>query len=105
MYRLSALYGRPTDPAAFDAYYRDVHLPIARKMRGLTGWTLTWPSSQDGGDLASIHLVADLYAEDAAAMQRILDSPEGQAARDDLANFVTGGVTFVSGEPEDVEFG
>lgn len=102
MYRLSAIYGQPTDKAAFDTYYRDVHLPIARKMQGLTGWTLTWTSAQDGDDLPAIHLVADLYAEDAASMQRILDSPEGQAANADLANFVTGGVTFISGDVEDV---
>lgn len=103
MYRLSALYGRPTDAEAFDAYYRDVHLPIARRMQGLTVWTLTWITSQDGGDLSPIHLVADLYASDAAAMQRILESEEGQAAQADLANFATGGVTFISGDVEDVE--
>ena len=44
MYRLTVLYGRPKDPDAFDEYYRDVHIPIARRMRGLIDWTLTWCS-------------------------------------------------------------
>ena len=62
MYRLTVLYGRPTDPDAFDAYYRDVHLPIASRMRGLTRWTLTWVKAQNGEDVPPIHLIADLYA-------------------------------------------
>ena len=99
MYRLTALYGRPTDPDAFDEYYRDVHLPIAKRMRGLTRWTLTWSAVDDG---SPYHLIADLYAEDRAAMDVILSSPEGQAARADLDNFATGGVVFVSGHEEEV---
>lgn len=102
MYRLSALYGRPTDPEAFDRYYRDVHLPIASRMRGLTGWNLTWCSTAED---SPYHLIADLYAEDEAAMDRILASPEGRAARDDLDNFVTGGVVFVRGYEEQVPLG
>ena len=41
MYRLSVLYGIPTDPRAFDAYYRQFHIPIAGRMKGLTRWTIT----------------------------------------------------------------
>lgn len=103
MYRLSVLYGRPTDPEAFDRYYRDVHIPIASRMKGLTGWKLTWFQSQAGDlELPPIHLIADLYAPDKDAMDAILASPEGIAAREDLANFVTGGATFVTGVEEEV---
>jgi hypothetical protein len=35
-------------------------------------------------------------------MDAILASPEGAAARDDLDNFVTGGVVFLTGEVEQV---
>lgn len=100
MYRVSVLYGTPTDPAAFDTYYRDVHIPIAQRMVGLTGWTLTWSGSQEGDLAEGIHLVADLYAEDEASMDRILASPEGQAAAEDVAAFATGGVTFLRGQQE-----
>lgn len=102
MYRVTVLYGTPDDPSAFDRYYREVHIPIARKMRGLAGWTLTWVGDQDGGLLPGIHLVADLYAEDQASMDAILASPEGVAAADDVANFASGGVTFLFGDQESV---
>ncbi len=102
MFRVSVLYGRPTDPEAFDRYYREVHIPLASRMQGLRGWKLTWCTAQTGDDLPPIHLVADLYADDEAAMGRILASPEGVAAREDLVNFVTGGATFLSGHEEEV---
>ncbi|MHB8866959.1 MAG: EthD family reductase, partial [Pirellulaceae bacterium] len=40
MVRLTVLYGHPADPEAFQRYYRDVHVPLARKMKGLQGWTI-----------------------------------------------------------------
>src|SRR5580765_8430399 len=40
MNRLTVLYGHPTNPAEFDRYYHEVHIPIAKKMKGLKGWTI-----------------------------------------------------------------
>jgi uncharacterized protein (TIGR02118 family) len=97
MYRMTILYGTPEDPAAFRSYYLDTHIPIARTMQGLTGWNLQWID-----DDPDWFLVAELYAEDKAAMDAILASPEGVAASEDLANFVTGGVTFLTGTEEQV---
>lgn len=102
MYRLSVLYGTPTDPAEFDRYYRNVHIPIAKRMTGLTGWTVTWTSEQTGDLDCDVYLVADLYADTKAAMDAILATPEGVDAGEDVANFATGGVTFVSGTEERV---
>lgn len=102
MYRLTVLYGTPDDPAAFDDYYRRTHLPIARRMRGLTGWDLTWITRQEGDVTPPIHLVVDLYAADRAAMDAVLASDEGQAASADVANFATGGATYVYGDEEQV---
>lgn len=101
MYRVSVLYGTPTDPAAFDRYYRDVHIPIARPMEGLTGWTLTWITDRAGAPV-DVYLIADLYAESKEAMDVILSSPAGVAAANDVANFATGGVTFLYGAQESV---
>lgn len=103
MHRMTILYGRPADPEAFDAYYRDVHLPIARRMEGLTGWTLTWVDSQSGDVGPPLHLVVELYAESAEAMDAVLASEAGQAASADVPNFASGGVTFLRGTQEQVE--
>ena len=37
MYRMTILYGMPEDPEHFRTYHRDTHIPLARRMQGLTG--------------------------------------------------------------------
>ena len=79
MYRMTILYGATEDLATFKHYYRTTHIPIAKKMKGLTGWNLTWiePGLEEP---SKYQLVADLYAGSAAAMNAIMASPEGTAA-------------------------
>src|SRR3954453_1807408 len=101
MYRMTILYGQQQDSDHFRRYYYETHIPLARKMKGLTGWNLSW-IEQSQQEPAECVLIAELYAESADAMNAILSSPEGVAAREDLANFVTGTVEFLSGEEERV---
>ncbi|GAA4028217.1 EthD family reductase [Allokutzneria multivorans] len=94
MYRLTVLYGHPHDPAAFDEYYESVHLPIARKMEGLTGWTVGKCEPLVAGDVPPYYMVVGLYAETRERLEEILATPAGQAAVADVPNFATGGAWF-----------
>lgn len=98
MYCLSVLYGHPNDPAVFDRYYREIHIPIAKKMKGLTGWTIGKCDVTD--DAPAYYLIVSLYAESAEALNAVLDSPEGQDTIDDVPKFATGGVKFLFHEQE-----
>ena len=100
MYRLTVLYGHPKNPAEFDRYYHEVHIPLAKKMKGLTGWTIGKCNSDDPDTDPVYYLIVSLYAESADAMQAILDSPEGQDTVADVPKFATGGVTFLFSEEE-----
>lgn len=100
MIRLTVLYGHPEDPVAFDRYYRDIHIPIARKMKGLMGWTIGKCEAAESGEPSPYYLIVGLYAESRAAMEAILESPEGKATVNDVPNFATGGVTFLYNEEE-----
>lgn len=101
MHRLTVLYGHPSDPAAFDRYYQDVHIPIAREMRGLIGWTIGKVTASDGSP-GPYYMVASLYAESRTAMDAVLASPEGRAASADVPRFATGGATFLANDEEEV---
>lgn len=92
-HRLVVSYGRPQDPAAFDAYYRDTHAAIALRQPGLQRLTFGHPRPFDPSQPAP-YLVAELDFESEQAMNDTLISPEGQAAAADLRNFATGGVSF-----------
>jgi uncharacterized protein (TIGR02118 family) len=95
MYRLTVLYGHPSDPAEFDRYYREVHIPIARKMRGLKGWTIGKAEAIDAAEKPPYYMIVGLYADSRAALESVLASPEGQATIADVKNFATGGATFL----------
>lgn len=95
MTRLTVLYGHPTDPAEFDRYYHQVHIPIARRMKGLTGWTIGKCESATPGQPPPYYLIVGLYAPTRADLEAVLASPEGQATIADVSNFATGGYTFL----------
>jgi uncharacterized protein (TIGR02118 family) len=95
MTRLTVLYGHPDDPAEFDRYYHEVHIPIARKMKGLKGWTIGKCQSATPGEPPPYYLIVGLYTESREAMEAILETPEGQATVADVANFATGGAKFI----------
>ena len=102
MVRLLVLYGHPNDPAAFVKYYAEVHVPIAKKMKGLRKWTVGKVLGTPDGKPSPYYYIADLYVESREAMEAILASPEGQAAVADVPNYATGGVSFVYTEIEEI---
>ena len=95
MCRLTVLYGHPTDPAEFDRYYHQVHIPIARKMKGLTGWTIGKCESAKAGEPPPYYMIVGLYGETRQSLEAVINSPEGQATIADVPSFATGGFTFM----------
>jgi uncharacterized protein (TIGR02118 family) len=102
MVRLLVLYGQPKDPAAFDKYYAEIHLPLARRMRGLKKWTIGKVSGTPDGAPSPYYYIADLYAGSREELEAILASPEGRAAVADVPNYASGGVTFLYSEVEEL---
>jgi uncharacterized protein (TIGR02118 family) len=94
MCRLTVLYGHPTDPAEFDRYYHEVHIPIARKMKGLKGWTIGKCQSLTP-EPPPYYMIVGIYADTRADLEAIIASPEGLATVADVPNFATGGATFL----------
>jgi uncharacterized protein (TIGR02118 family) len=100
MVRLLVLYGQPTDPAAFDRHYREVHVPLARKLPGLRRYTISAGVRALQG--TAPYLVAELDFDDRAAFRQAMEAPEGRAVAADLPGFATGGATLLLYEVEDV---
>ena len=102
MIRLLVLCGHPKDPAAFDEYYREIHIPLAKRMKGLRKWTIGKVQGTPDGTPSDYYYVADLYADSRQQLEAILDTPEGKAAVEDVPKFASGGVTFVYTDIEEV---
>jgi len=101
MAKLVVLYNKPSNPAAFDAHYASTHAPLAKKIPGLKSYEISsGPVSTPAGD-SPYHLVAILGFESADALRAGLESPAGQAAAGDLANFAQAGVELLMFESKD----
>jgi uncharacterized protein (TIGR02118 family) len=98
-HRLLVQYGRPTDPAAFDTHYREVHVGLAQKIPGLQRFTIAHPTPLDG---EAPYLVAELDWESEDAFTAGMGTPEGQAAGADVGNFATGGAAMSHYDVEDI---
>lgn len=94
-YQLTVLYHPPTDPRAFNTHYDEVHTPLAAKLPGLRGFTISHPAGD--GTVPTYHLVAVLVWDTKEDMDAAFDSPDGHAAVADLENFASAGVTMLSG--------
>jgi uncharacterized protein (TIGR02118 family) len=98
MHKLTVQYTDPADPAVFDAHYRGVHVPLAAKIPGLRRFTLSKPR---GMGAAAPYLVAELWFDDADALNAGLRSAEGAAAAADVSSFAVGSVVMFTGEVEE----
>ena len=102
MAKLVVLYKKAADPAAFDAYYFDRHVPLAKTITGLSRYeTSDGPIVGPTGE-SPYQLVATLEFESMGALQQAMGSPEGRAAAADLANFAQAGVEMLIFETKDV---
>ena len=94
-------YRTPPDPKAFDKYYFDVHVPLAKKIPGVRKYQVSRGPVATPAGPSPFHLIATLTFDDVAAIQSAFGSPEGQAAVADVQKFATAGVEmnfFEAGE-------
>ncbi|TMM36625.1 MAG: EthD family reductase [Actinobacteria bacterium] len=89
MVRFLVVYETPTDPAAFDEHYRQVHIPLAKKLPGLRRYTVSRDVAALRGE--PFYLVAELDWDDMDALRAAFASPEGQATARDIAELVPDG--------------
>ena len=102
-YRMLVLYDLPDDPAAFLAHYETVHVPLARKVKGLRvfeyGRVDNAPLPVPIGSNSPTWFAAQVVFDDAAAFGTAMSTPEAAAALADVPNLTTPDkVHFLVGE-------
>jgi uncharacterized protein (TIGR02118 family) len=101
--RFTILWSKPKDVDAFERHYREVHVPLAKKMPGLRRYTLSRNTSPvRGGE--PYFLIAELDWDDMESLQLAFASPEGRATGADMAiqTELSTGVRSMIYELEDV---
>jgi uncharacterized protein (TIGR02118 family) len=98
MVKLTVLYGHPTDPAHFEKYYAQTHMPIAQKVEGVRRIELAKVTGSPDGSPSAFYRMAELYFDDAKHLQSVMATDAMQKTVADIANFATGGVTVLVAE-------
>src|SRR5437762_3431839 len=89
-------------PEEFTAYWKDVHGPMGARLPGLRRLVQSHAVAGPGDRPASFDGMAELWFDDAEALQRARTSPEWRAATLDEARFIEPGSesSFVTVEHE-----
>ncbi len=102
MAQLVVTYKTPTDAAAFDKYYAETHIPLARQLPGLRKYQLSSGKVSSPAGASGIHLIATLMFDDVAAIKAALASDAGKAAAADVPKFASGGADMVMFDTREV---
>lgn len=97
MVKLTALYTKPDDTAAFDEHYFNMHVPLVKQTPGLLKCEIAKVIGAPIGE-ARYYLQCDMYYENEAAMNAGLASPEGRRTAKDLMSFAASIVTMFFSE-------
>jgi uncharacterized protein (TIGR02118 family) len=84
--KLIVLYKKPRDPKHFDKHFREVHVPLVKKMTGLRKFSFGPASALDGGEGAYFWTFIGTF-DSLKAIKDALASPEGQAVVADIPNY------------------
>lgn len=95
------LYNQPKDPAAFEKYYAETHVPLFKSHAqeiGVTRVELIKFASTVDGKPPTLYREADLRFDSKEALEKGTATAGFKAVAADLANFATGGVTVLIGQ-------
>lgn len=102
MHKMMVLYGHPTDPAHFEKYYREVHLPLASKLPGLRSSKVAFNPASFGPP-SPFFCIWEGEFDDKAAMNAAMGSPLGREVGADTKNYATGTVQILHFSSENTE--
>jgi uncharacterized protein (TIGR02118 family) len=94
MVKLTVLNGLPDDPDAFEEYYAITHMPLADEIPNLQRDEAARIVATPDGSEPPYYRIFEGYFEDMEQLQSNMDTPEGQAAPNDIPNVATGGTTI-----------
>jgi uncharacterized protein (TIGR02118 family) len=90
---VEVIYNHPTDPAAFQDYLHNNHIPTAWEVPDLLQLIVHSDLVGVDGAPGDIYQIGTVIFESQASLESTLASEQGQAVVADIASFATGGFT------------
>jgi uncharacterized protein (TIGR02118 family) len=93
--KIMVLYGPPKDPAAFEKYYAETHLPLVDEVEGLGPVELSVGLPDPDGSPPEFYRVAELWFDSEEHLQSVAATPEWRKVVEDVPKFASGGFKVV----------
>lgn len=88
--KFMVLYGHPPNPAEFEKYYLDVHMPLVAAMKGANRMEAARCLPQADGSPPAFYRIFEMWFDSPEQMAAVFATPEGMKVRADLPNFTAG---------------
>jgi uncharacterized protein (TIGR02118 family) len=96
--KLTVLYGAPKDPAEFEKYYLQKHMPIASAVKDIRRVELAKGLPGPDGKPPAFYRITELWFDSPELFQQVTATPQWKAVVDDVPNFASGGATVLVSE-------
>jgi uncharacterized protein (TIGR02118 family) len=96
--KLTVLYGTPKDPAEFEKYYLQKHMPIASAVKDVRRVELAKGLPGPDGKPPAFYRITELWFDSPELFQQVTATPQWKAVVDDVPNFASGGATVLVSE-------
>lgn len=93
--KITVLYGEPKDPAAFEAYYAQKHMPMVYAVKELARVELAKPVAGPDGKPPPYYRITELWFANPDVMKEVTARPSWKAIVDDVPKFASGGATVL----------
>ena len=88
--KTTVLYGHPPNPAEFEKYYLEVHMPLVAALKGARRMEAAKCAPQADGSAPAFYRIFEAWFDSPEQMAATFGSPEGVKVRADVANFTAG---------------
>jgi uncharacterized protein (TIGR02118 family) len=93
--KLTVLYGAPKDPAEFEKYYLEKHMPIASAVKDIKRVELAKGLPSPDGKPPAFYRITELWFDSPELFQQVTATPQWKAVVADVPNFASGGATVL----------
>jgi uncharacterized protein (TIGR02118 family) len=93
--KLTVLYGEPKDPAQFEKYYAETHMPTVYAVKEIKRIEVAKGLPGPGGSPPPFYRIFEAWFDSAEQFQQVTGTPQWKKIGEDVPNFASGGATVL----------
>ncbi len=93
--KITVLYGQPKNPAEFEKYYLETHMPMVYKVKGIKHIELAVCLPGPGSSAPAFYRITELWFASQKQMEKVTGTPAWKQIVDDVPKFASGGASVL----------